>query len=923
MYKLVRFQATNIIGFMSGLGKKNLTIDLSDFSDKSILVVCGDNASGKSTFLSLIHPLHVPSDGRTKFVVPGKEGSLIRSYKGDDGSFLVSKCVYMPKPDGSHMAKCYLALQKADDEEAIELNPNGNVTSYNALLMTYFGITKDYVNFASYSDAVAGIVSMTDGERKANVASLIPNTGRFELAYNTINDKYKELRNLMRNISQKIMSLRDEDSLDADFKRVTRALNDAYGEKEDILKKMGKIEGQVRELSHGEDLKALVENYNNMVTTIAQNDSQIMSIKRNLHKLCDKLDIDFNINDPLESISSEMAYRMISQLDRKIATAESNIQSASNRLDGIKESINKTENEISESESALFSIQTQDAKELEEAKNGYEMQLKELRYTHDKEKYEHMSYEVCVSLIKSVSSICFMIQSLYEEYGNLVNEYFEQIGQDQKALSENYSNNASWLTVRIEDSNRKKDAIYREMIEKEQYRKFQDILSQRPADCHIDSCPFIANALKWKDIAGEISDLKEQYGQICLQIEEDEKQYKSWDDRMRLMSDAQNLINYLHDHEDNLKVYLGVTLGDIYKAITNGTWNTVLDVLKLKQLAAILSEKDLYIRITTQLIPDIDRALEIAKAYGSNREMLKNHIERLVDTRDQLLSERDRLNMTVTATRSMLTIYRSKKSYWTDIISNLDSYKEILSKNTDLTAKATAQEKDITNIRDLVAKCRGYDDRLVKLESVIKELDPMKREIEIDLAELSKLKIEKAQIDQDFLIVDIMRSLVQPGKGIRKELLNIYFFDIYQTANELLLNTFDGKLRLHEFIITDKEFTIPFEYAGEVGSDVSLASSSQRATIATAISLAIISKLIDRYSIVTFDESDQTLSPANKALFVDILSKQMALIGISQAFIITHSVEFYESLENVSFIGFPGYKNTGLNTKTNDVLEIS
>ena len=168
-----------------------------------------------------------------------------------------------------------------------------------------------------------------------------------------------------------------------------------------------------------------------------------------------------------------------------------------------------------------------------------------------------------------------------------------------------------------------------------------------------------------------------------------------------------------------------------------------------------------------------------------------------------------------------------------------------------------------------------------------------------------------------------MRSILQPGKGLRKELLNIYFYDIYQTANELLLNTFDGKLRLHEFIITDKEFTIPFEYAGEVGSDVAFASSSQRATIATAISLAIISKLIDRYSIVTFDESDQTLSPANKALFVDILSKQMSLIGISQAFIITHSVEFYESLENVSFIGFPGYKHTGLNTKTNDILEVS
>ena len=923
MYRLIRFQATNIIGFMSGLGKKNLTIDLSDMQDKSILVVCGDNASGKSTFLSLIHPLHTPSDGRTKFVIPGKEGSLIRSYKGDDGSFLISKCVYMPKPDGSHLAKCYLALQKHPDEDAIELNPNGNVTSYNALLMTYFGITKDYVNFASYSDAVAGIVSMTDGERKANVASLIPNTGRFELAYNTINDKYKELRNLMRNISQKIMSIRDEDSLDSDYKRVAKALTDAQIDRDETLRKLSKIEGRVRELSHGEDIKILVDNYNQMVMSIAQNDSQITQIKRDLYRLYDKLSLGIDTDNDILYTGADPAPRMISKLERKVATAESNIQSASSRLDTLKNSIAKAENEISESESVLFSIQTQDAKELEETKIGYEMQLKELRYTKNKEKYEHMSYDACVALIKAVSTINFMIQSLYDEYNNLVSEYFEQINQDQKALSDKYMESAEWLAIKIEDDERSKDVLYRQIIEKEQYRKFQDILTQRPADCHIDTCPFIANALKWSHISAEIAELKEEYSKICLEIETSEKDFETWKDRMKLMESAQNLITYLHEHEENLKLYLNIDLSSIYKSIANGTWGNLLDVLKLKQLAAILSEKDLYIRITTQLIPDIDRALEIAKVYGSNREMMKNHIEHLMESRNQLVEERDRVSMSLISTSSILSIYKAKLGYWNEINNSLEKYREIIAKNAELTNKATAQEKEITSIRDLVAKCKDLDADLIRLDSMINELSPMKREIEIELAELLKLKAEKTQIDQDFLIVDIMRSLVQPGKGIRKELLNIYFYDIYQTANELLLNTFDGKLRLHEFIITDKEFTIPFEYAGEVGSDVAFASSSQRATIATAISLAIISKLIDRYSIVTFDESDQTLSPANKALFVDILSKQMSLIGISQAFIITHSVEFYESLENVSFIGFPGYKHTGLNTKTNDILEVS
>ena len=69
MYKLTKFTATNLIGFQSGLGKKKVTIDLSDFIDKSVLVVVGGNATGKSTFLSLVHPSPYPTNGKRKFVV--------------------------------------------------------------------------------------------------------------------------------------------------------------------------------------------------------------------------------------------------------------------------------------------------------------------------------------------------------------------------------------------------------------------------------------------------------------------------------------------------------------------------------------------------------------------------------------------------------------------------------------------------------------------------------------------------------------------------------------------------------------------------------------------------------------------------------------------------------------------------------------
>ena len=85
-----------------------------------------------------------------------------------------------------------------------------------------------------------------------------------------------------------------------------------------------------------------------------------------------------------------------------------------------------------------------------------------------------------------------------------------------------------------------------------------------------------------------------------------------------------------------------------------------------------------------------------------------------------------------------------------------------------------------------------------------------------------------------------------------------------------------------------------------------------------ALSLAILSKLIDRYGVLTIDEADKALSPENKAVFIDILTKQIRYISVSQCFIITHSPEFYESYDT-GFIAFPGAK---FNRKGNEYIEV-
>ena len=122
---------------------------------------------------------------------------------------------------------------------------------FQNLLYTYFGINKEFLSFATYNNAISGIIRMTDSERKNSVNSLVPNMGRFEIAYQTVNEKYKELRNLIRNVSGKILALRDEDSIRADLKRVSKELEAYLKQKEETIKKIAKYDGRLKELTNG------------------------------------------------------------------------------------------------------------------------------------------------------------------------------------------------------------------------------------------------------------------------------------------------------------------------------------------------------------------------------------------------------------------------------------------------------------------------------------------------------------------------------------------------------------------------------------------------------------------------------------------------------------------------------------------------
>lgn len=917
MYRLRRLSATNVIGFMSGLGKKKVEIDLSDFMDKGIICIVGDNATGKSTFLSLIHPWNTPINGKPKFIQPEKEGVVIREYLGDDGTVMVSKCIYHPKKDGKgHNASCYLEMTKPG-EDPVELNPNGNVGSYQALLYTYFGISKDYLSFATYTTEVANIVSMTDMERKSSVSTLIPNTHRYEVAYDILNEKYKNLRNMTRNLAQKILSLRDEDSLEADLKRTTEELMEYTNEREDCVRKLAKMEGRLKELTDGKDVDAMISRYNNMIASIARYDSEMTHIYGTLMELYDELGIEPAKEGSISFDKISEVPSVIMRYEKKLVANESSLQGHLDREKRLREELHQIENDISETESVLYSIQTQDIEELKKTRKEYDRQIAAMEYTKDPKRYENMSYSEVVMFSRIAATIDTMIQALYDEYGQLVSEYFSST--DWGAYRDNVRRDIDVLQAQISTTTARRDQLYRRIIEKEQYRKIASVLDQRPRSCTIDSCPFIAEALKYQDVAAEIESMVSEYKEYVIELTDMDKQQSDLEHRSIIHEDAQRLVEYLSNSESLILKYCGIeSLNQLYGAIANGTWGSILDVMKLKELAAILSEKELYLKITMRLIPEVDHAIELAKAHGTNRDLLMSQLERLQNTRDLLRSELSDHKMYTTIGQAQHEKYQKSLELWTAVSDGIARYRDVMTSNLEAQKEASEQDDKIKRIKELLDKCKEQKSLIKELDDLIRDRTPKREKIKLDLDAVRRLKIEKLEVERDFTIIDLIRSITAPGKGVRKELIGIYMYDICTIANQLLLNTFGGNLYLKEFDITDKEFTIPYVYNGNEGTDIMYASGAQQAMIASAISLAILSKLVDRYGIYTADEQDGPLTPKNKREFTNILATQMKYVGITQAFIITQEPQYYEPF-SPGMLVFPGGEIHG---KDLDVIEV-
>lgn len=905
--KINRITLKNFIGIYNGLGKKELVIDLTKLLDKDIIIILGENGTGKSTLASVLHPLPGTTDKRNKFIREGKEGVKIIEYIRSDGTTYECKIVYSPTKTG-HSSKGFIKKMMPSGEP-MELNPNGNISSYKEILFDELGVSDAILKLSNQNDVCKGHVDMTSTERKVNMSSFLPED--IYSHYFAVVDKiYREMKTRINVLVEALGKMNDEDVIKKELEDVTIKINNLVQKRDKTIGKIKEYETRIDIIEKNGDLE---KKENKLLKEIKNFDKELEKIRNSMSVI---------YNDHLQHIlelddNSKKITKLIEEFKKQINNDKMTLSILANTINNLKTRRNSISDDIESKKSILKDVSSN--KSLNELKNilsDHKNRFNELdkllsKLNTNLSKDDFMTgYDIVSTLRKIIDNI--------REFDKDVVEKSISLYDKKNRVQDNFNTLSNTYNQLIN----KKDMLVNQITTLNENSDLKDILDKRPSDCKIDDCPFIENAQKWTIIEMKIN----QYSKDIKDIDNELSNINSKKNETELILNVLNYIENAFQYISNNSVLINKlpysnkysTKKEFLKCIMNP--NRLSDCDDFDTFIEILEYKDEYQQLKYEIIPSIETEIKILETQGKMINNTKNELNKLELDYNKIISDIDDTNSNYLKVQDQLNFREDLVTYLETFYNKKIDYDELY-KNMESSCN------ELKNLENSLNEIQKYKDKLkdkkIKLKNIESELNPLTRKRELYKTEQLKIidhKQELASIEEDMYKCEIIRdSLSIKGDGIPVDALEYFMDTVRQNANVLLSSTFDGSLYLEEFEINSKDFIIPYKKNGDRGMDVSFASSSERSFISLCLTLAIIEEVVSTYGIIILDEIDRGFSDNNKYKFINILGTQIRRVGISQTFMITHNREYYDGYD-LGYILFPGHSLNNVNK--NDVIKV-
>lgn len=880
----------NYAGIYNGMELNELVIDFSKCQHK-ICLIKGDNGSGKSTIMKALNPLPDPAS----VFIPGLVGYKCIVYL-DEYTGIMYKIEYLhdvnSKGDrATPKGHIYEITQSA----VIDLNPSGNVSSAKEIIYDRFNLDPCYLSLTQLSSNKRGMADMKPAERKKFVNSILNNVDAYNDMYKVLSKKAVMYKGVIKNIESRLSTIGDVGKLDLRIQNLTSTVKQA-----DEL------------LNNEKDLKSKAE------AVILTLDPDGTKNQKYLDVVKDMTKYENDLNTFTTMTDRKYRGREVQRLDHNqlITQIELAKQKKSSLNTEIGTLMSKTEIdtiEINQKRQKLNDVNSGESLDyLRDLKSKLQDRFSEIR--GELKKLNINTLEIPFTkdtLVQCITTLCEVRDRLsspdFADIEFLV-ECVSEFGHERNGEISSLSIMKAAANS-MEEHKKTIDDAKQKLAEKEALRRsFEGLLENRPNECHIDDCHFIANAVLKKREYEEC--YNEDYEAI---IREATANYNGdklvWEHMQNVENgfrELQMLKAKVNGISSTLKLITPKEYMSAYDFIVNFNYTSDSKVVRtintFNQYVDFLYNH-LYVANSFEEYKDIRENLikvqgEIEKLESNEQliNMLTDDINKLQEELNETLQKTQ--NNRFEITQLDITISDTERK-----LEELQTYREDMFKLDELKEKVKELNAELYNLENSMSKLLEAKKTIHECEASIKEIEekliPMKKEL-ADLetsrrlygSYIDDLKTNKEMLNK----IEVIKYYTSPTTGIQLIFATLYLSKILEKANWMLSGLFGGAFNILPFIITEDEFRIPIAVQGGLNhDDITSMSSAQIALISMIISISMLSQVSTSMNIIVGDEIDASLDTENRRRFFDILLGLMEMVNASQSILISHNSEYTQN----------------------------
>ena len=870
--KFVSIYLSNYIGIYNGMGLSEIHIDMTKCRNR-ITIIRGDNGSGKSTLSKAMSLFPDPSDSFIPGLPARKEIIL------QDGETLYKLVfIHNVKSNGERdNTKAYIT--KTFMGQAVELNENGNVTSYKDILYNELGLDSNFSALSQLSNEDRGLADKRPADRKRFVNSIISSLETYNNIYKTLSKRSSNFKSMINAVVAKLNILGDEKTISDNLAALEAKINMIQDAKDQAVADLAKEQSTIQLL----DPDRSIQNLNTTVIAeleLAEKDSaKIRSIIESLIK-------SNNVDSDLEAgykktIDAKNSLIIQNQIDRNsidslMCQKESEADELSRKLQRLKTLM---------SEHDYDSLQEKIA-EYRDLLKSIELQFEQAGITN----FLNISKDEYILALETLKDLEQYISNFKASYDlvliqNIVSEYVSTGKIPERINPRLFETTA--IDARLANAKNEEVQILSKM-------SLLGQLELRPSDCVNDICPFIKEAVEFSKT--NPTKRKDALDALIYELEAERLGLLTEGDSACEFNNAVNQFAVIvREVDKNGAILSKMPNGEMFKdkpiffeRLINGySFEYMREIYKYIDLANLF---DIY-KQTEAIYKEY---LAEMKSYEGKVEIIKSLNEDIAAIHEAIDSITDKITPIqegILDREIRIAQLQELEGVYDGIFAQQDKLKPV----TDQIAKCRSiLLENNRKMNEINAAITRSEEAKKKIQECTYKLAPLMQERDKALHSVQMMKDyikERAELQQNYEFIETIKFYSSPTTGIQLIFMELYMGKIIALANELLALLFKGQYVIQPFVINETEFRIPCLGNGYINDDISSMSSAQIGMISMILSFALLHHSSSKYNIIKLDEIDGPLDYSNRMYFIDVLNKIMDIMGVEQCIMISHNSE--------------------------------